>query len=127
MVLDRMKAAIKLLGYTVRDVEKTLGYSFGYLSRVFSGTIELKMEHIIDISGALQMGPEELLAFVYPTFRDPASEAARELWQRVGGNPTTGAVRQVQHEEVRVEDIERALRQSLGRTLREIGGRLADD
>lgn len=86
-VLDALKSAIRILGYTVRDIENKLRYSHGYLSRVFAGTIELKMEHVIDVARALEVDPEELLAFVYPTLKDPASPAAYELWQRVGGQP----------------------------------------
>ncbi len=61
-VLDTLKSAIRLLGFSVRDIEKKLGYSFGYLSWVFAGTIELKVEHVMDIVDALDMMPEELLA-----------------------------------------------------------------
>src|SRR5260370_19569141 len=90
-VLDTLKSAIRLLGYSVRDIEKTLGYSFGYLSRVFAGTIELKMEHILDIAKALSMAPEELLAFVYPELKEPPSKSAGQLRKRGGRVAPTGA------------------------------------
>ena len=115
-VLDALKSAIKILGHTVRDIENKLRYSHGYLSRVFSGTIELKMEHVIDIARALEVEPEELLAFVYPTLKDPASPAAYELWQRVGGQPPVGTfvIRNVHKQSVTDEELERALRRTLG-------------
>jgi transcriptional regulator with XRE-family HTH domain len=127
-ILETLKSAIRLLGYSVRDVERTLGYSFGYLSRVFSGTIELKMEHVLDIARALEMAPEELLAFVYPTLKDPASPAAYELWQRVGGYPPTGkfVIRNINKDGVTEEELERALRRTLGRVLADVSGHLAD-
>jgi transcriptional regulator with XRE-family HTH domain len=127
-VLDTLKSAIRLLGYSVRDIEKALGYSFGYLSRVFSGAIELKMEHILDIAKALEMAPEELLAFVYPTLKDPASPAAYELWQRVGGYPPTGTfvVRNINKDGVTEEELERALRRTFSRVLGDLAGHLAD-
>jgi transcriptional regulator with XRE-family HTH domain len=127
-VLDGLKSAIRILGYTVRDIEKKLGYSFGYLSRVFAGTIELKMEHVIDIAKALEVDPEELLAFVYPTLKDPASPAAYELWQRVGGQAPVGTfvIRNVHKESVTDEELERALRRTLGRVLGELSGHLVE-
>jgi transcriptional regulator with XRE-family HTH domain len=127
-ILETLKSAIRLLGYSVRDIERTLGYSFGYLSRVFAGSIELKMEHILDIAKALEMAPEELLAFVYPTLKDPASPAAYELWQRVGGYPPKGTfvVRNINKDGVTEEELERALRRTLGRVLGDLAGRLAD-
>jgi transcriptional regulator with XRE-family HTH domain len=126
-VLDALKSAIRILGYTVRDIENKLRYSHGYLSRVFGGTIELKMEHVIDIARALEVEPEELLAFVYPTLKDPASPAAYELWQRVGGQPPVGTfvIRNVHKQSVTDEELERALRRTLGNVLSEISGHLA--
>jgi len=121
-VLDTLKAAIKVLGYSVRDIEKKLGYSQGYLSRVFSGSIELKMEHIIDVSAALGMAPEEMLAFVYPHLKDPPSAAAWELWKRVGGKAPTGTfrIRQMPEEEAAEEKLERTLRRAMGRILSDV-------
>jgi transcriptional regulator with XRE-family HTH domain len=126
-VLDALKSAIRILGYTVRDIENKLRYSHGYLSRVFAGTIELKMEHVIDVARALEVEPEELLAFVYPTLKDPASPAAYELWQRVGGQPPVGTfvIRNVHKQSVTDEELERALRRTLGNVLGEISGHLA--
>jgi transcriptional regulator with XRE-family HTH domain len=121
-VLDTLKTAIKVLGFTVRDIEKELGYSNGYLSRVFSGAIELKVEHVIDIAKALGMAPEEILAFVYPHLKDPPSPAAWELWQRVGGAAPTGTfrIRKMSEDEAAEEKLERSLRRALGRVLGDI-------
>jgi transcriptional regulator with XRE-family HTH domain len=121
-VADTLRTAIKVLGYSVRDIEKHLGYSQGYLSRVFSGAIELKFEHIVDVAKALEMGPEEILAFVYPHLKDPPSQAAWELWQRVGGKVPTGTfrIRKMSDEEAAEERMERSLRRALGRVFGDI-------
>lgn len=121
-VADTLKTAIKVLGYSVREVEKHLGYSQGYLSRVFSGAIELKFEHIVDVAKALGMAPEEILAFVFPHLRDPPSQAAWELWQRVGGTAPTGTFRlHKMSADERAEDrLEKSLRRALGRVLGDI-------
>jgi transcriptional regulator with XRE-family HTH domain len=127
-VLKTLKSAIRILGYTVRDLEKQLGYSYGYMSRVFSGTIELKVEHVIEIAGALGISPDELWAFVYPVLKDPPSPAAYELWKRVGGTPPTGtSVSRKLSEPMDVipeEALERALRRTLGRVLGDVAKRL---
>ena len=75
------------MGYSMRDVERRLRVSDGYLSRVFLGAIELKIEHVLNIAKALGMAPEELMAFIYPTPKEPISPAAYQLWRRVGGVP----------------------------------------
>lgn len=121
-VADTLRTAIKVLGYSVRDIEKKLGYSQGYLSRVFSGAIELKVDHVVDIAYALKMAPEEILAFVYPHLKDPPSQAAWDLWQRVGGKVPTGTfrLRKMSDEEAAEERLERSLRRALGRVFGDI-------
>lgn len=128
-VLDTLKSAIRLLGYSIRDVEKALGYSFGYLSRVFAGTIELKMEHILDMAKALSMAPEELLAFVYPELKEPPSMSAVELWKRVGGVPPTGTIlfRNQSKTAIMEQDMEKALRRTLARVLGSLASDLGED
>jgi len=43
---------------------KKLGLSSGYMSRLFSGKIDLKFQHIVDISRVLGFEPEEI--FISP-------------------------------------------------------------
>lgn len=143
-VLASLKAAIRVLGYSIRDIEKKLGYSFGYLSRVFGGTIELKVEHVMDIARALEMPPEEILAFIYPTLKDPPSEAAALLWKRLGGFAPTGTFRIRKLREgdegyvpgdedgdpvfdPSEEMLERVFRRTLSRVLGQVADALADD
>jgi len=128
-VLGRLKLAVQGLGYSLRDIEKRLKTSDGYLSRVFLGTIELKVEHIFGMAKALGMAPEELVAFIYPTPKDPISPAAYQLWRRVGGTPpvapkpaeTTAAGG------IKEQDVERVLRQALGRVFGDLAGRIAEE
>lgn len=125
-VLKTLKTAIRVLGYTVRDLEKRLGYSYGYLSRVFSGQIELKVEHVIEIAEAVGISPDELWAFVYPELKNPPSPAAYELWKRVGGSAPTGTfiIRNLadptKAEVIPEEALEKALRRTLGRVLGDV-------
>jgi transcriptional regulator with XRE-family HTH domain len=126
-VLSRLKLAIQALGYSLRDVERRLKASDGYLSRIFLGTIDLKMEHFVGIAKALQMAPEELMAFIYPTPKDPISPAAYQLWRRVGGSPPVApstAKKTAEEGAVRQEDVDRMLRQSLGRVFGDLASRL---
>jgi transcriptional regulator with XRE-family HTH domain len=133
-VLARLKLAIQALGYSLRDVERSLKTSDGYLSRVFLGAIELKMDHIIGIAKALQMAPEELMAFVYPIPKEPISPAAYKLWQRVGGVPPAApslAPKQAPASEkksgVAEADAERLLREALGRVFGDLASTLSKE
>ncbi|MEA2602589.1 MAG: hypothetical protein QOF89_3581 [Acidobacteriota bacterium] len=83
-MLHILKTTMRLLGVTNRDVERKLGLSSSYLSRLFSGHIELRYEHIVDIAGALGMRPEEMLQLAYPEPLDTLSEPMQKVLRTMG-------------------------------------------
>src|SRR4051794_14496185 len=83
-MLTVLKTAMRVLGYTNRDVERKLGLSSSYLSRLFSGVIELRFEHIVDISHALGMELDEVLYFAYPYPKQPPTAGAARLRELMG-------------------------------------------
>lgn len=74
-----LKTAMRVLGVSNREVERKLGQSPSYLSRVFSGGIELKAEHLILIPRAMGMEPAEFFQLAYPKRVEPPSPAALQL------------------------------------------------
>jgi transcriptional regulator with XRE-family HTH domain len=70
---------MRILGFRNADVERKLGWSVSYLSRLYSGGIELRFEHIVDIAGALGLRPEEVFGFTYPDLGQEPSDAAKEV------------------------------------------------
>ncbi|HKI02542.1 MAG TPA: helix-turn-helix transcriptional regulator [Thermoanaerobaculia bacterium] len=78
-IIGKLKVAIRLLGFTNREIERRLGYTPSYLTRLFSGQIELRFEHIVDIARAMGLTADEFFAFAYPARNDPPSEAAGQL------------------------------------------------
>lgn len=55
----------------IRRTEKALGLSNGYLARVFSGKIELKYRHILDILEAAGMEPRDFFELAYTVGGEP--------------------------------------------------------
>lgn len=81
-LINILRTAMRILGVTNRDIERKLGMSPSYLSRVFSGGIELKAEHLIHISKAMGMEPAEFFHLAYPPRRNvAASRASAQLQQ----------------------------------------------
>lgn len=78
-MLSKLKVAIRLLGFTNREIERRLEYTPSYLTRLFGGQIELRFEHIVDIARAMGLTADEFFAFAYPPRNDPPSEAASQL------------------------------------------------
>jgi transcriptional regulator with XRE-family HTH domain len=78
-ILDTLKTAMRLLDVTNREVESRMGWSHGYLSRIFAGNIELRVEHVIDIVRILGLSPSEFFDLAYPRLPDPPSPVAERL------------------------------------------------
>lgn len=128
-LLNVLRTAMKILDITNREVEKKLGLSYGYLSRLFAGAIELKMEHILEICGAIGLRPAEFFHLAYPRVPVPGTPAATKLRDvlqgfqpQVSGNgeapelDAESASHGLSHEE-----IERMMLDSLRKLLAELG------
>ncbi|HVG06116.1 MAG TPA: helix-turn-helix transcriptional regulator [Thermoanaerobaculia bacterium] len=78
-MITTLRTLMRILGFRNADVERKLGWSVSYLSRLYSGGIELRFEHIVDIAGALGLRPEEVFRFAYPDLGEGPSEAATQV------------------------------------------------
>ena len=58
-LMNVLRTAIRLLGLTNREIERRLQLTPSYVSRLFAGAIELKVEHVIAISRAIGLQPWE--------------------------------------------------------------------
>ena len=89
---------MKVLGFTNRDVERKLGLSGSYLSRLFSGMIDLKVDHVVAISQVIGLEPDEMFQIAFPKKKKAASPAALRLkesieeYQRTGNAPWGGTL-----------------------------------
>jgi transcriptional regulator with XRE-family HTH domain len=92
LIIRRLKTAMRLLGFTNREIERRLGYTPSYLTRLLSGEIELRFEHVVEIASAMGMTAEEFFQFAYPVRAGERSEPAVQLNEileelRPGQNP----------------------------------------
>jgi transcriptional regulator with XRE-family HTH domain len=72
-----LASAIKFSGWKQRDIEKTLGWSSGSMSRLLSGGIELKIKHVQEICGVIGFPPARFFHAAYPTADEGSPESAR--------------------------------------------------
>jgi transcriptional regulator with XRE-family HTH domain len=86
-----LKAAIKPCGFTRGEVEDRLGHSRGHLSRLFTGLIGLRLDHVAEIAEILGVEPEELFRLAYPPSDKPAGPVVLRL-REVLGVPQEAAV-----------------------------------
>lgn len=62
-----LRDAIKLSKTSNRAVERNLGLSSGYLSRLFAGVMELRVQHVLDICRVIGFAPGEFFRAAYPS------------------------------------------------------------
>ncbi len=117
-LINLLKATLRILGLSHREVARRIGMSPSYLSKLFAGVSDLHLNHVIQICQAAHLEPAEFFSLAYPA-RPPGSSLAarqlRELLQTVQVQPAA-APRPTLEEERRMEETLRAmLERILGR------------
>jgi transcriptional regulator with XRE-family HTH domain len=79
-----LKATLRALGFTNREVENRLGVSRGYLTRLFSGVMDLRFDHVAEIAEAIGVEPEEILRLAFPPSHQPVNAATARLRDALG-------------------------------------------
>jgi transcriptional regulator with XRE-family HTH domain len=81
--LDRLllvlRTVIRLVGLSLGEIGRRLDMAPPHLSRLFRGSIELKVEHVLAISRALGLSPAEFFELAYPRRPDPPSESSKAI------------------------------------------------
>jgi transcriptional regulator with XRE-family HTH domain len=112
--------AMRMLDVPNRDIEKRLGVSPSYLSRLFSGAIDLKMDHILEIVDAIGLEPADFFHLAYPRRPDPGTTKAQQLRKTLRDlQPPESDSRRAPGPTQ--EEIDEMMRKSLRRLLDEVG------
>jgi AcrR family transcriptional regulator len=117
-LIQTLRTAMRVLGFTNAEIERRLGVSGGYLTRLFGGVMELRFEHIIDIARAMGLELEEILQLAYPQPRNPPTEASQRLRETLSPLHAEPAVPAPAPQLVATPDLD--LDQELERTIKRI-------
>ena len=126
-LLHVLRQSMKLLGFTNRDIERKLGLSASYLSRLFSGLIELRVSHIVDIARVIGVEPEEIFHLAFPERKAPGSAAAARLRESILGGKTAGsrdAPGTAPAGDESASELEQALEKLMARSLQKVLARM---
>ncbi len=128
-----LSAAVKFSNITQREVERKLSLSSGSLSRLFSGGIELKIKHILDVCEVIGFPPSRFFRAAYPQRDEESGDAWRlqRLLEQLhpGKDREPGMLRQPELEEQEPSsaanpsqaDIERMVMTALGKFFSDMG------
>jgi transcriptional regulator with XRE-family HTH domain len=79
-----LRTAMRVLGFSMREVERRMGLSSSYLSRLLSGRVELKVDHVVEIARVLELDPREIFVIAFSGRPGHASEAAAKTRAALG-------------------------------------------
>lgn len=100
-----LHVTMQILGISKRDAERQLGWSYGYLSRLSTGRMELKMEHVLQLVEVVGLTPAELFRFAYPPGTSPPSQAATRIREVLGSLDAFSAIPPEEDLETRVRSL----------------------
>ena len=95
---------------------------YGYLSRLFSGSIELKVEHIFQILGVLGLTPAEFFHLAYPRKPSPPSDASTRMCSILDGFGPLPCAERPPSGDLSPEEVEALVSKTLQKLLREAKG-----
>lgn len=109
-LVEVLKVSLRILGVTNREIARRMGMSPSYISKLFSGGSEMRLDHVIRICRAIGIEPAEFFTFAYPVpprSTTPSAARLREMLQP--GQPAPPA------EVIDEEKIQRMLQETLER------------
>lgn len=119
-LINILRTAMRILGVSNRDVERKIEMSPSYLSRVFSGGIELKAEHLVQIPKAMGLEPAEFFQLAYPRRSGAGSRASLQLQEALRDLQAPESEKPA--ETLSEEQLERALFVTLRKLMGKEGG-----
>jgi transcriptional regulator with XRE-family HTH domain len=121
-LLNVLRTSIRLLGLTNREIERRLDLTPSYVSRLFAGALELKMEHVLSISRAMGLQPWEFFELAYPRRSDAPSEAFRSIRNLLRDMQPSPEPSASQPGGLTAEEIEEKIQSSVRKALQEMAG-----
>jgi transcriptional regulator with XRE-family HTH domain len=98
-----LESLIQAAGVPEAELERRLDVSPGYVGRVLSGEIELKLRHILSILRGLEIEPALFFESLYPTAPPGGTIRMEDLQQRLQGLGLDGPSET--HPQVVVDDL----------------------
>ena len=86
-----LRTTLRVLGFSLREIERRMDLSASYLSRLFAGKVELKVDHVVEISRAMEVDPAEVFQMALFPASTPRSEIAARVQYALAAFPVPSA------------------------------------
>ena len=120
-LLNLVKVSLRILGVSNRELARRLAMSPSYVSKLLSGSSELRLDHLVRICKVTGMDPGEFFALAYPV-RPTATATGARLRTMLQGSlappPAPAAPAKVFSE----EEVQAMLKAALERLMKGDGG-----
>jgi hypothetical protein len=80
---NALRTLIRLSSVSHRHIERELGLSTGYLTRILAGQVQLRVIHVLGVCHIIGLPPASFFAALYPP-APPASVAEARLLRGLG-------------------------------------------
>jgi hypothetical protein len=77
--LELLEGLVKVEGYSIREVERQLGWGKGTLNGIFRGKIELKLRHLFSVLDLVGYTPEQFYEMAHRKMPEGTTVAQRIL------------------------------------------------
>jgi transcriptional regulator with XRE-family HTH domain len=115
-LIKLLRASLRILGLSHREIARRMGVSPSYLSKLFSGVSDMRIDHLVRICQAADLEPAEFFSLAYPRspgVGSPAARRLRELLQSVELQPPPAAKPALELREQEVEELLKAMLEKL--------------
>jgi len=85
-LVNLVKVSLRILGVSNRELARRHGMSPSYVSKLLSGSSELRLDHLVRICKVTGLDPREFFALAYPVRPAPTATGTR-LRSLLGSNP----------------------------------------
>jgi len=123
-ILDLLRTLIRILGLSNREIERRAGFSPSYLSRLFGNYLELKYEHVLEISRALGITPRELFELAYHDHAETPTESMKRIRSTLqtmqpAARPVDTSTKPASG--LSAEEVERRIQEALRQVFQDLG------
>jgi transcriptional regulator with XRE-family HTH domain len=108
-LIDLLKVCLKILGISHREVARRLKMSPSYVSKLFSGSSEMRLDHLIRICEAVNLEPSEFFALAYPLPEKKGSASAARLRAVIRSEPQASPPTKQEEEAEKMEEMLRSI------------------